>query len=190
MPATRGALCGTLHWCGASACVIVYTTSVPILESDGEHAPYCNNDCLYRHATRRKQKLKLLIIRSVKFYACGLNPRAWANPCDTKYALNTTITHLMLHQLMRLTLGNIAGSQWIKWLSRLSNYKLQVPSFYDASFGNALQAAFIEYNGIQIISIERRTRKHAKAKVDIWISTTFAIPMSLSKFKVNRSSKT
>jgi hypothetical protein len=42
-------------------------------------APYCTNDCQYRNATRRKQKLKLRMIRSVKFYACGLIPRA--NPC-------------------------------------------------------------------------------------------------------------
>jgi hypothetical protein len=33
--------------------VSVPTTSVPILESDGAHASYYNNDCLYRHATRK-----------------------------------------------------------------------------------------------------------------------------------------
>jgi hypothetical protein len=43
---------------------------VPILEWDGAHATYCTNDCLNRHAPRSKQKLKLRMIRSVKFYAC------------------------------------------------------------------------------------------------------------------------
>jgi hypothetical protein len=33
-------------------------------------------DSLYSHATRRKQKFKLRMIRSVKFYACGSIPRA------------------------------------------------------------------------------------------------------------------
>jgi hypothetical protein len=37
-------------------------------------APYCTNDCLY--ATRRKQKLKIRAIPSVKFHACGPIPRA------------------------------------------------------------------------------------------------------------------
>jgi hypothetical protein len=32
--------------------------------------------CLYRHAIHRKEKLKLRMIRSVKFYACGPIPRA------------------------------------------------------------------------------------------------------------------
>jgi hypothetical protein len=31
------------------------TTSVPSLESDGEHASYCINDCLYQHGTCRKK---------------------------------------------------------------------------------------------------------------------------------------
>jgi hypothetical protein len=31
---------------------------VPSLESDGAHTPYCTNDCLYRHAIRRKLKLE------------------------------------------------------------------------------------------------------------------------------------
>jgi hypothetical protein len=34
------------------------TTSVPILESGGAHAPYCTNDCQYCHATHRKLKLE------------------------------------------------------------------------------------------------------------------------------------
>jgi hypothetical protein len=42
--------CGAL--CGASACVSVPTTSVPILESDRAHAPYFINDCLYRNPSR------------------------------------------------------------------------------------------------------------------------------------------
>jgi hypothetical protein len=54
----------------ASACVSVPTISVPILESDRAHSPFCTNKCLYRYATRRKLKLKLRVIRSVKFYAC------------------------------------------------------------------------------------------------------------------------
>jgi hypothetical protein len=52
-------LCGALPCCGASACVSMLITSVAILESDGAHDPYCTNDCLYSHAIRRKQKLKL-----------------------------------------------------------------------------------------------------------------------------------
>jgi hypothetical protein len=45
------------------------------LDSDGAHAPYCTNDCLYRHATRRKQKLKLRMIRSVYTYAGQIRVR-------------------------------------------------------------------------------------------------------------------
>jgi hypothetical protein len=58
--------------CGTYPCVSMPTTSVSILDSGGAHAPYCTNDCLYRHATESKQKLKL----RMKFYACGSNPRA------------------------------------------------------------------------------------------------------------------
>jgi hypothetical protein len=64
------AVYGVLPHCRDSACVSVPTTLVSILESDGAHAPYCKN-CLYRHATRRTQKLKLRVIRGVKFHACG-----------------------------------------------------------------------------------------------------------------------
>jgi hypothetical protein len=70
----RSAVRGVTH-CGDSACVSVPTTLVSILEWDGAHAPYYTNDCPYRHATRRKQKLKLRVIRSVKFHACGPIPR-------------------------------------------------------------------------------------------------------------------
>jgi hypothetical protein len=62
-------------------CSNVPTISVPILKSHGAHAPYRTNNCLYRHTTRRKQKLKLRMIRSVRFHACGPNPR------DTNNAL-------------------------------------------------------------------------------------------------------
>jgi hypothetical protein len=55
--------------CVTSACVSVPSTSVSILEWDGAHAPYCTNDYLNCHTTRGKQKLKLHMIRSVKFYA-------------------------------------------------------------------------------------------------------------------------
>jgi hypothetical protein len=64
----RAGLCGALPRCGAYACVSVTTTLVPILEPGGAHTPYCANDCQYCHATRRK--LKLRIVRSVKFHAC------------------------------------------------------------------------------------------------------------------------
>jgi hypothetical protein len=50
-----------LTHCGASACVGVPTTLVPILESDGAHAPFCTSntvDCQYCHATLRKMKLE------------------------------------------------------------------------------------------------------------------------------------
>jgi hypothetical protein len=69
--------------CGASARVTVPTTSVSILVSDGAYELYFTrtNDFLYRHATHRKQKLNLRMIRSVKVHACGHNPR------DTKNAL-------------------------------------------------------------------------------------------------------
>jgi hypothetical protein len=39
--------------------------------------------------TRRKLKLKLRMIRSVEFYACGPIPSAGENLRDTKNALNT-----------------------------------------------------------------------------------------------------
>jgi hypothetical protein len=55
--------------------------------TDGAHAPYRTNDCLYHHAIRRKQKLKPRMIRSVK-HACKPNPRAWANSRDSKNALS------------------------------------------------------------------------------------------------------
>jgi hypothetical protein len=67
----REALCGALPCCRASACASVATILVPILETDGAHAPHCTND-LYRHATRIKLKFKLSLIRSVKFHVFGL----------------------------------------------------------------------------------------------------------------------
>jgi hypothetical protein len=82
-------LCGALPRCGASTCVSMPTTSVLIWDSRGAHALYCTNDYQYCHATRRKENWnsKLRIIRSVKFHACGPNPRAWANPHDIKTPL-------------------------------------------------------------------------------------------------------
>jgi hypothetical protein len=53
--------------------------------AERERVPYCTNDCLYRHATHRKQKPQPRIIRSVKFHACGPNPRSKSH--DTKNAL-------------------------------------------------------------------------------------------------------
>jgi hypothetical protein len=53
----RGVVRGVTR-CGASACVGVPTTSVPILEADGEHALYCTNDCVTQ-LDENKNKLKL-----------------------------------------------------------------------------------------------------------------------------------
>jgi sulfatase maturation enzyme AslB (radical SAM superfamily) len=75
------ALCGAVPHCGASACVSVPTTSVPILESGGAHASYCNKDCEYCHATRRKLNLE------TAYHAQRELSRMRANPaCVSKSA--------------------------------------------------------------------------------------------------------
>jgi hypothetical protein len=63
--------------------VIVPTTSVPILESDKEHAPYCTNDCLYRHATRRKLKLKIAYDLQREIVRMRAQPRVSEQICVT-----------------------------------------------------------------------------------------------------------
>jgi hypothetical protein len=81
---TRDALCG------ASTCVSVPTASMSILESNGTHAPYSTNDCLYSNATRRKLKLETVCDPQREILRMRANP-GWANPLDTENALTAEL---------------------------------------------------------------------------------------------------
>jgi hypothetical protein len=97
--AGSGALCVAFPRRGTSVCVSVPTTSVLILESDVAHAPYCTNDCLYCHATRRKLKLETAYDSQREIWHMRASPACVkyhaADASDTKMGTEVvgTLTH-------------------------------------------------------------------------------------------------